>query len=77
MTIFHNQALENQHILITGATGGIGHETAIAAIEAGAKVTVTGRNEDKLAKLKESVQSPNNLHVFPADLTKEEDRQHL
>ncbi|MHC8523682.1 SDR family NAD(P)-dependent oxidoreductase [Rossellomorea sp. H39__3] len=58
MTIFHNQALQNQHILITGATGGIGHETAIAAIEAGANVTVTGRNEDKLAKLKESVQSP-------------------
>lgn len=77
MTIFHNQALQNQHILITGATGGIGHETAIAAIEAGANVTVTGRNKDKLAKLKESVQSPNNLHVFPADLTKQEDRKQL
>jgi NAD(P)-dependent dehydrogenase (short-subunit alcohol dehydrogenase family) len=33
--------------VITGATGGLGHETALAPVGAGAQVVLTGRNPDK------------------------------
>ncbi len=40
--------LNNRHILITGATSGIGRQTAILVSEYGAKVTLIGRREEKL-----------------------------
>ena len=38
----------NGIILVTGATGGIGRETAIQLSKLGAKVVITGRNEERL-----------------------------
>ncbi len=40
--------LKEKTILITGGTSGIGFETAKQAIDQGAKVIITGRNEQKL-----------------------------
>ncbi len=40
--------LENKHILVTGATSGIGRRTAILASEYSARVTIIGRREEKL-----------------------------
>lgn len=40
--------LENKHILVTGATSGIGRWTAILASEYGARVTIVGRRDGKL-----------------------------
>ncbi len=40
--------LENKHILVTGATSGIGQQTAILVSKYGARVTIIGRREDKL-----------------------------
>ncbi|MCP3029343.1 SDR family NAD(P)-dependent oxidoreductase [Halobacillus sp. A5] len=80
MSIFSNDALIQNHILITGATGGIGYETAKEAVKAGARVTVTGRNEEKLNELKqacESEVSSAEVLVCPADLNKSEDRKRL
>lgn len=41
-------ALENKTILVTGASSGIGKATAIECSKLGAKVVVTGRNEERL-----------------------------
>jgi NADP-dependent 3-hydroxy acid dehydrogenase YdfG len=39
--------------LVTGATGGFGHATAIGLAMAGVKVMATGRSEEKLKPLAE------------------------
>jgi 3-oxoacyl-[acyl-carrier protein] reductase len=44
-------SLKEKVALVTGASQGIGRDTALALSEAGAKVAVTARNEDKLARL--------------------------
>ncbi|ANU11846.1 short-chain dehydrogenase [Planococcus antarcticus DSM 14505] len=80
MTIFSNKALVHKHVLITGATGGIGIETAQTLALMGARITITGRNKEKLKKLKGELlqQMPvDRLCMLEADLTKEEDRIRL
>lgn len=44
-------SLKDKVALVTGASQGIGRETALALAEAGAKVSVAARNEEKLASL--------------------------
>lgn len=80
MSVFSQEALKCEHILITGATGGIGYEAAKEAVGAGANVTLTGRNEDKLSSLKEECATINeeaHVFVFVADMNKQEDREQL
>jgi enoyl-[acyl-carrier-protein] reductase (NADH) len=38
---------KDRRVIITGATGGLGWETALALATAGADVVLTGRNDDK------------------------------
>jgi 3-oxoacyl-[acyl-carrier protein] reductase len=75
--LFHENTLKDQHILITGATGGIGFETAKVAVQAGAKVTITGRNEEKLKQLKNECRDSDKVFLYIADLTNTEDREKL
>lgn len=80
MTIFSSEALAHKHVLITGATGGIGIETAKTLAGMGARITITGRNKEKLEKLKAELltQMPaDKLCVKEADLTEPEDRMRL
>ncbi|MCD7034027.1 SDR family oxidoreductase [Metabacillus sp. GX 13764] len=80
MSIFSKEALAGSHILITGATGGIGLETAIACAETGANVTLTGRNGEKLEKARQAcVKANDNVKIFtcPADLADPLDRSRL
>ncbi|WP_298825797.1 SDR family oxidoreductase [uncultured Planococcus sp.] len=80
MTIFSTEALAHKHVLITGATGGIGIETAKLLAGMGARITITGRNKEKLEKLKVDLleQMPEDrLCMQEADLTKSEDRTRL
>ncbi len=51
--------LRNQNILIFGGSSGIGKAIAIRFIEAGAKVLITGRTEEKLRTAAEEINSPN------------------
>jgi 3-oxoacyl-[acyl-carrier protein] reductase len=44
-------SLKNKVALVTGASQGIGRDTSLALAEAGAKVAVAARNEEKLATL--------------------------
>src|SRR5881628_1771581 len=44
-------SLKNKVALVTGASQGIGRDTALALSEAGAKVAVAARNEEKLGTL--------------------------
>ena len=44
-------SLKDKVALITGASQGIGRDTALALAQAGAKVAVAARNEEKLASL--------------------------
>ena len=44
-------SLKDKVALVTGASQGIGRDTALALAQAGAKVAVAARNEEKLATL--------------------------
>jgi 3-oxoacyl-[acyl-carrier protein] reductase len=50
-------SLKDKVALITGASQGIGRDTAHALSEAGAKVAVAARNEEKLASLVSEIQA--------------------
>lgn len=50
-------SLAGKVALVTGASQGIGRETALALVEAGAKVAVAARNEEKLAALVHEIAS--------------------
>ena len=44
-------SMKDKVALVTGASQGIGRDTVLALAEAGAKVAVAARNEEKLAAL--------------------------
>jgi 3-oxoacyl-[acyl-carrier protein] reductase len=48
-------SLKDKVAVVTGASQGIGRETALALAEAGAKVVVGARNEEKLAALAQEI----------------------
>ncbi|WLD92516.1 SDR family NAD(P)-dependent oxidoreductase [Alkalihalobacillus sp. AL-G] len=80
MSIFAIDALEGRHILITGASGGIGSETAKTLVKMGAKVTLTGRDTKKLDLIKQElleITPPGNVYIHIADLTNEQEQEQL
>ncbi|MFO8069398.1 MAG: SDR family NAD(P)-dependent oxidoreductase, partial [Alkalibacterium sp.] len=77
MSIFTSDVFTGKHALITGATGGIGYETAKVLAAMGAAVTITGRKETVLNQLKEAIESerPNaKVMLVVADLANASDR---
>ena len=63
--------LDGRHFLITGATSGIGKEAARELVRAGAKVTITGRSQEKVEKVRKELASErvSSLLLDLADLT--------
>lgn len=64
---------ENKVVLITGGSGDIGKTTAELFLKEGAKVAIVGTNDEKLAKVKESLE---DVLTIKADVTKEEEVKH-
>ncbi|MDZ5784407.1 SDR family NAD(P)-dependent oxidoreductase [Marinococcus luteus] len=80
MMPFAENALQNEHALVTGSTRGIGRETAITLARMGADVTVTGRNKEKLEETKQLIldaQPQAHVFVYPADITDASARSEL
>ncbi|GEK92041.1 SDR family NAD(P)-dependent oxidoreductase [Alkalibacterium kapii] len=80
MTVFSSEVFKGKHALVTGATGGIGYETAKVLAKMGADVTITGRKEDVLKQLEEEIKSnePNvKINYVVADLAESSDREKL
>lgn len=50
-----SEMLKGRTALVTGGTSGIGYEVAKAYINAGARVVITGRNEEKVKKACEAI----------------------
>ena len=65
---------EKQIAVVTGATRGIGRNTALFFADKGFTVIATGRNEEKLAQLKEELHQHSSGHqVLKMDVTKPEE----
>jgi NAD(P)-dependent dehydrogenase (short-subunit alcohol dehydrogenase family) len=79
--IFNEELFRNKHILITGASGGIGEKTAFLAAKYGAKISITGRNEQKLSALRNKCLNEGipeeKVIVIRADITEPKDREHI
>ena len=63
--------VENKVIIITGASSGIGEETARVLAANGAKVVLSARREDKLKKLADEIGG--NAAYLASDVTSLED----
>jgi len=57
------------HVLVTGASSGIGEAIAAAYGESGARLTVVARREDRLIALKDRLGPKSDVHVVAADLS--------
>lgn len=60
-------SLSGKHLLITGASSGIGKATAILCAKMGATLTITGRNTDRLHDVLESLEGTHHKMIV-ADL---------
>ena len=69
--MYNPYSLVNKTILITGASSGIGKATAIECSKMGAKVVVTGRNEERLNQTLVELEGEGHLAII-ADLASEE-----
>ena len=69
-------SLEGKTILITGASSGIGQATAIECSKMGAKVVITGRNEQRLEETFNMLSGEGHIKVL-ADINSEEDIKKL
>lgn len=61
------KSLQGKTALVTGASSGIGKATALALVEAGAKVVVSARRVDRLKALQESLGSWGQEQILPVN----------
>lgn len=72
MPTYNPYSLEGKTILVTGASSGIGQETAIQSSKLGAKVLVTARNEDRLKETLLQLEGKGHSMIL-AELTQQEE----
>jgi short-subunit dehydrogenase len=70
------ESVKGKYVLIAGATGGIGSQTAKLLAGSGAHLFLTGRNAEKLAAVAEQLSIPPS-QLFAADLSVPEQVQQL
>ena len=68
--------LKGKTVLVTGASSGLGKQTAITASEYGAIVVITGRNTTRLEETYQSLKGEGHRQI-PADLTVQADIDRL
>ena len=73
-TPFH---LNEKTILVTGASSGIGRSISIHLSAMGAKVIISGRNQDRLEQTLVSLLNNGGHQIFSKDLTQEASRDEL
>lgn len=69
-------SLEGKTVLVTGASSGLGRQTAISASKIGAKVVITARNSGRLTETYNQLEGDGHL-LITADLTQKSDIDHL
>lgn len=69
--LYNPFSLEGKTVLVTGSTSGIGRATAIACSKMGAKVVVTGRNEERAKETLDLLSGDGHSYVI-ADLSSTE-----
>lgn len=69
-------SLEGKHILVTGASSGIGKSTAIECSRLGARLFITGRNEERLLETYSLLEGGGHVCLC-ADLTDEQQLDEL
>ena len=71
-------SIQDQTVLIVGASSGIGRAAAVLFAREGAKVVAAARREDRLQALKQELaKEQRDITVRVADASKPEDMQHL
>jgi short-subunit dehydrogenase len=70
------ESVKGKYVLIAGATGSIGSQTAKLLAGSGAQVFLTGRNAEKLRAVAEQLSIP-QTYIFAADLSVPEQVQQL
>lgn len=67
-----------QRVLITGGTSGMGEATAIAFVEAGANVVISGRNQERADAIIEGLKdAPGSIQFIAADVSNSNECQIL
>jgi NAD(P)-dependent dehydrogenase (short-subunit alcohol dehydrogenase family) len=72
----HPFSLSGRTVLVTGATAGIGRQTALSVAQMGARVIVTGRNAGRLTATHTQLEGSGHVAIA-ADLADEKERERL
>jgi len=71
-------SVENQVVLVVGASSGIGRETAVLLARAGARVMASARREERLRELQESLAREGRaVEILPANAADATQMEHL
>lgn len=76
MNEYNPYTLNGKTVLVTGASSGIGRATAIECSKLGARVIITGRNEERLNQTYSMLEGEGHLSII-ADLTSDVDIEEL
>jgi NAD(P)-dependent dehydrogenase (short-subunit alcohol dehydrogenase family) len=63
----------DKEALVIGGGSGMGLEVARLLVDAGASVTLVGRRREKLERARETLDSPDRVHIFQCDLSNKDD----